>query len=587
MPLILAAGIALAALIITPGGLFYFDVTPKIVVLLVTAAVALALSVRRTEVRLPPRVFTLLLCLTAGSLALSTALSTNRAVSLIGTTWREFGLVPQLAVLAFAWLAATVDARPLLRAIALASSLAAVYGIAQYFGIDPFLPAAGYHVGEGIWTIVRPPGTLGYSSYFATWLVMSTFLALALAAIETAAAWIWIARMAAALCAFAMFLTGTRAAMLALVAGAIVWLLYRGFRVSRRNLTVAAVLVAAGAAFFFSPAGWNLRSRARWYVEDPSGGGRATLWRDSLRMAAAKPLAGYGPETFTAEFPRFESSALAAQRPDFEYESPHNMFMDALTAQGVLGLALLATLCIYGFRSAAKTRDAQSAWLAAAFAAGIVSQQFTVFTMPTALLFYVTAAFLAPRTETLAAASKLRALVFLPAGVAFLYCAVRLFAADHALAQTSGAIAANQVDAAIDAYTRYARESLPGPAPELWYSRSMMNLAQHIIAPEQKNHAMAQAYAAAAHAPFTTDDPANAWYNLSIFQASRNDAAAMEAALRQAIAARPNWFKPHWALARLYKMEGRSADSEREKSSAIALDGGKHPELFTDALFQK
>ena len=61
----------------------------------------------------------------------------------------------------------------------------------------------------------------------------------------------------------------------------------------------------------------------------------------------------------------------------------------------------------------------------------------------------------------------------------------------------------------------------------------------------------------------------------------------MEAALRQAIAARPNWFKPHWALARLYKMEGRSADSEREKSSAIALDGGKHPELFTDALFQK
>src|SRR5258708_9588330 len=40
-------------------------------------------------------------------------------------------------------------------------------GIAQYFGLDPILPVAGYHIGEGIWTIVRPPSTLGYVSYFA------------------------------------------------------------------------------------------------------------------------------------------------------------------------------------------------------------------------------------------------------------------------------------------------------------------------------------------------------------------------------------------------------------------------------------
>jgi O-antigen ligase len=587
MPLILAAGIALAALIITPGWLFYFDVTPKIIVLLIATAVALALSVRQRGLRLPPRTFTALLALTAASLALSTALSTNRGVSLIGTTWREFGLVPQLAVLAFAWLAATVDARPLLRAIAIAGSLAALYGIAQYFGIDPFLPAAGYHIGEGVWTIVRPPGTLGYSSYFATWLVMAAFLSLALSMIETVSVWQWIARASAALCVFAMFLTGTRAAMLGLAAGVLAWLLYRGFRVPRRALVAAVIAVAAFAAFYFSPAGWNLRSRARWYVEDPTGGGRATLWRDSLNMAAAKPITGYGPETFTAAFPGFESPALASQRPDFEYESPHNIFVDALTAQGVIGLAILATLCIYGFRSAAKTRGRESAWLAAAFAAGIASQQFTVFVMPTGLLFYLTAAFLAPRIEAQTSASRIRALVFLPAATVFLYCAVRLFAADHALAQTNSAIAANQVDAAAESFARYTRTRLAGPSADLWYSRSMMNLAQRIIAPEQKNHALAQAYAAAYRAPSTSDDLANAWYNLSMFQASRNDAPAMEVALQHAVAARPNWFKPHWALARLYKMEGRRADSDREKSSAIALDGGKHPELFTDVLFQK
>ena len=60
------------------------------------------------------------------------------------------------------------------------------YGIAQYFGWDPLLPAVAYHIGEGIWTIVRPPGTMGYVSYFATWLAMAAFLGVALAEREDA-----------------------------------------------------------------------------------------------------------------------------------------------------------------------------------------------------------------------------------------------------------------------------------------------------------------------------------------------------------------------------------------------------------------
>ena len=68
-------------------------------------------------------------------------------------------------------------------------ALTALYGIAQYFGWDPILPAAAYHIGEGIWTIVRPPGTLGYVSYFATWLLFVVFLSLALAALEESRSW--------------------------------------------------------------------------------------------------------------------------------------------------------------------------------------------------------------------------------------------------------------------------------------------------------------------------------------------------------------------------------------------------------------
>src|ERR1035441_6102828 len=74
---------------------------------------------------------------------------------------------------------------------------------AQDLGWDPILPAAAYHVGAGIWTIVRPPSTLGYASYIATWLLYVVFLSLALPG--------RFAKACAVLAAIAMRLTETRA----------------------------------------------------------------------------------------------------------------------------------------------------------------------------------------------------------------------------------------------------------------------------------------------------------------------------------------------------------------------------------------
>src|SRR5271169_2987507 len=90
-----AAAIALLALILTPGWLFYFDVTPKAVVLLFAAGVAL-LPVRRSPLMG-------LVLLTLASLALSTALSPNPSLSFYGTHWRQYGALTQSAVVIFAW----------------------------------------------------------------------------------------------------------------------------------------------------------------------------------------------------------------------------------------------------------------------------------------------------------------------------------------------------------------------------------------------------------------------------------------------------------------------------------------------------
>src|SRR6202040_1506455 len=98
------------------------------------------------------------------------------------------------------------------RAIALAALPISLYGVAQYFGWDPWIPKQAYHVGEGVWTIVRPPSTLGYVSYFANYLVFAVFFAAALYSVEERGWWKRLGAAAIVLATSAIVLSGTRAA---------------------------------------------------------------------------------------------------------------------------------------------------------------------------------------------------------------------------------------------------------------------------------------------------------------------------------------------------------------------------------------
>ena len=125
MVLLLAAIVALTGLILAPGQFFYFDITPKVVVLLVgTAGAAFwSLSVGQAvpPVQTVPKPFLrlvesvashlslgfgALLLLNLLSLAVSTALSGHANLALYGGTWRRFGLVEQAALMLFAWMVA-------------------------------------------------------------------------------------------------------------------------------------------------------------------------------------------------------------------------------------------------------------------------------------------------------------------------------------------------------------------------------------------------------------------------------------------------------------------------------------------------
>src|SRR5687767_10429956 len=110
MSSLLAAVVVLIPLVITPGVLFYFDLTPKIAILLIGTAIGILMLLRQRqgpEVRRCPAIvkwFAVILGIQAISLLIGTVWSTNWELSLMGTNWRRFGLLTHLAVLGFAFL---------------------------------------------------------------------------------------------------------------------------------------------------------------------------------------------------------------------------------------------------------------------------------------------------------------------------------------------------------------------------------------------------------------------------------------------------------------------------------------------------
>jgi O-antigen ligase len=580
MGYLVAAILVMAPLILTPSVLFYFDVTPKAVVALWGAAAVLpwvaGTGLRGLRSTRHGRWFCALLACSALWTVLSSVFSERPELSWLGSNWRRFGVPEQLAVTILAAAAGEAAARGamrlMLRAMACGGAAMAAYGILQYFGWDPWLPSAAYHVGEGEWTIVRPPGTLGHAAYFANWLLFGLFAGVALWLVEERRAWRAAGAAAAAAAAATIVLTGTRAGIIGMAAGAAVLCLWLRLRLSRRAAAVLAVSAIAAGAFYYSPAGLRLRARTRWYVEDAWGGARLLMWRDSARLASRHPVWGAGPEAFSRVFPRVQSRELAAAYPDFYHESPHNLFLDAATGSGLPAALAMAGLCAAALVAARRfsVRDARiSGALAAACCAAVVAHQFSVLTVATALGFYTLLALTAALGAKAPPMPRHRGaqLAVVPAALALLVWGGWLAAADRRQFETRAALHAGKFGDAMALAAGAAQ-----PFDWLWYSRALPAAMEKTQDQAVRADARQAALAAALRAAEVSENPQTAWYQAAILSAAMHDAAGTERALRNAIAAAPNWFKPHWALARLLHMAGRREESLAEASLAAQLN---------------
>ncbi|MCE5310663.1 MAG: O-antigen ligase family protein [Acidobacteriales bacterium] len=588
MAAILAAVLGLIPLAIAPRLLFYFDVTPKVAILFAGTALAVGLWAWRGSYNCPAvpaapgRWFAWLMAAQALSLLISTVWSSHPALSFGGTNWRRFGSTEQFAVLLFAlllasWLSSGAGRlQVLLRVAAVSGTLAGLYGIAQYFGWDPWIAPIGYHAGQGTWSIVRPPSTLGHAVYFANYELFGVFFGAALAASERGKRWRWIGLCAVVTGSISIVLSGTRGALLGLAAGAVYLAFRMRMRLFRRAAAPAMAILAVIAVLFFTPSGSLLRGRVQWtLLEQPLGGARTLLWHDSLTMSGRHWLRGHGVETFSSEFPQFQSVALARAYPDFYHESPHNFLLDTLTAQGILGLAALLGIIVLGF-----VRSRQDAYLGAALAAAVVSHMFAVLIVPTAIYFYATVAALvaAPAAEVRPRPWWARAAAAVCAA-SMAVLAVPFMVSDAALAAVSRGLDDGRLEQAVHSYSVSERWRVPGGTPDLWYSRKLAQFIQKTRSPIERIQAWPRAMEAAIKATQSSEDPQNAWYSLAAFYAAQNDADHTEAALRSSIACAPRWFKPHWLLAQVLRGSGKLNEALREAELAAALGGEREPEV--------
>jgi O-antigen ligase len=602
MSFLLPALVVLVPLLITPGVLFHYDSVPKIA--LTSIAMSLVL-LRPWELandlnRLWRSKAGRWLCLLAVAQivwsGIATIASSRVAFSLFGSNWRRLGLITiiALAVLVVSATAhllrkpATVTA--IFRATAAAAVGVSVYAIAQYFNVDPWQNAQGYRALDGDLTIVRPPGTLGHADYLGWWLAIAAFFAWAAYRTEQRT-WRWMALAGTVLSGVAIVLSGTRSAIVAAGAGVLYLLASRRARLNRRHWWPVAGIVAASFVFYISPAGEKLRARVQWSSDEAPGGSRPLLWRDALKMGTMRPVTGFGPETFAAAFPKFQSEALARLVPDFYHESPHNVALDALTSEGLPGLLLSGAWLALGIFAVVRRRnktDVVDAALAAAFTASFAASLFNSMTIGPAVATLVLIAMLIARRaahvpERVQPAARgpliLSAGFALPVAGVLAGFGVLLLYSDYKLERFSRAAAAGDPAVAVIAYYGLPTPVLRGAADDLYCSRRLASncgAGTSVIARLQCSQAATRA---AARAISTADNPPNAWYNLAMFAAAHNDGRGAEKALRTAEELAPNWFRPLWALANYFTVSGHPNEARTEMERALYLNAGKDKEL--------
>lgn len=306
---------------------------------------------------------------------------------------RHWGIVTIAHVFAFFLILSSVfrDAaswRKLFVASAGVSALVALYGLYQFLFMD----------------VGRVYSTVGNPGFLATYLLLNAIFALWLATERSAVLW----GSVAVLNVFVMFLTATRGAVLALFAGAVVYLIgylffYKnngnGARIRTWALSAFTLLViCAGVGYvardttFFRASG--LSALYNFSPSQITAKTRLFAWEAGWKSFRERPLSGTGPEHFNIAFNKyFDTDYYTYEIAETEFDRAHNIFVETAVTGGIIVLLpyllLFASMIAIATRSVALSghaRIAVWAFVAAYAGQGLLGMDTLTSFMPLALL---------------------------------------------------------------------------------------------------------------------------------------------------------------------------------------------------------
>ena len=154
---------------------------------------------------------------------------------------------------------------------------------------------------------------------------------------------------AAALCAAAIFLTGSRGGLVGLSVALAAFLVV-GARWRGRFLVVALVLVVAGAGYYKYVASPAVRAHVSTVG---SGTGRTDLWQVGWRMVEQNPIQGVGAGNFPVSSVHYLLQPGALAEGSYFIGTPkvaHNSYLEVWVELGLVGLTLFVFIlgfCLY------------------------------------------------------------------------------------------------------------------------------------------------------------------------------------------------------------------------------------------------
>lgn len=304
-----------------------------------------------------------------GSAAASTFASPNPGQSLHGAADSTAGLVTALstATLYFASRSVARGNPSVLvrfaRAAGFATAVTSGYALIQLAGLDPLIwgRTATY---EGD---VRIFGTLGHPNMLGAYLAMTAPLTVWLATRARGSGERVLWALVATTSAIVIATTLSRGAWIALLAGALAWLVLSlgargrssaapraggGGSSSRVPATVGVSLLAvAAAALFFArtPMGPHLLERVRQIasLSAPTTQSRLFIWRAGMRMAADHPVLGAGLDAFGTAFPPYRTVGYWRIELGGTPNKAHNEAIEILATQGFLGGAAALLVLVF------------------------------------------------------------------------------------------------------------------------------------------------------------------------------------------------------------------------------------------------